>query len=318
MDNELKKVEKWVGNIRLSHKVEAEMERLRPDILKEVHRRMDAEAKEQEIADGKRKRMVRMRQWTVAAAVVLVAMAAWTVWQLQGDGTGPEPVTLACATGTTSEVTLPDGTQVCLNGGTTLTYDNRSFGKAERRVELQGEAFFDVRRNESVPFIVRCSDVQVRVLGTRFNVENYPEESRTSVTLESGKVSMQTDDASEGCVLAPDQQAVYDRTTRQLSKRTVDATEAMAWMEGKMVFSDLPLEEIARKLERRFNVRIVIQDEPLRQSRYNGTFDTGEGWQRILSLLSTMDSQLQYRVSGGTIHLYRKSSEERASDTNIK
>lgn len=304
MNEKDKKIEEWIDHIKLDGKVETELESLRFSILEDVHRKMDAAEKS--------KRFPLKRLLVAASFGLLVAMSVWLAYQFDFLRGNKEMLQMACPLGVKSTVTLPDGTTVLLNGGATLSYASSEYGKKERRVVLDGEAYFDVKRNEDVPFIVSSGVAQVRVLGTRFNVDAYQSDDYVKVTLESGKVSMKVADEKEECVLLPNQQAVYDKKTHKLSRRTVKASEVIAWGNDEMYFNDTPLEEIAKKLERRFNVRIVISSEQLRQVRFNGAFTADDDWARILSFFSTMDNRLNYKKHNGEILIYeaRPSDEE--------
>lgn len=297
MNDQDRKIEKWIDRIKLNHEVNSQMERMRFGILEDIHQRIDAEEKA--------KRFPLKKLWIAASLGLLVALSTWLAYQFDFAPIEEDCVELACPFGVKSTVTLPDGTTVLLNGGTSLAYVSSTFGVKERRVILNGEAFFDVKHNEKVPFIVSSGAAQVKVLGTRFNVEAYRTDECVKVTLESGRVSMKIAEAAEECVLTPNQQAIYDKASHELVHHTVNVNEVVAWRNDEMFFSDTPLEEIVKKLERRFNVHIVIQSEELKKSRYNGAFKAEDDWARILSLFSTMDKRLNYKKENGVILIYQ-------------
>ncbi|MBQ8501732.1 MAG: DUF4974 domain-containing protein [Bacteroides sp.] len=298
MEAEKNRTEEFIARIKLNKQVEAEMEHLRFGILESVHRRI--EAKQSQV---RRQRTT----WMAAASIaLLVGLSAGLMWLLQSGPAQPRLVELTCPLGVKSTLTLPDGTSVLMNGGTRLSYQAEEFGEEERRVWIDGEAFFDVVRNEEAPFIVHGGSTQVRVLGTRFNVESYESDECVKVTLESGRVSMTVDNVAGECLLAPGQQAVYNKQAHKLQRHTADVSEALAWCNDKMVFTDTPLDEIARKLERRFNIRIEIQTEALKQVRYNGAFTANDNWQRILSMLAMMDSRIEYQETNDVIIIRQK------------
>lgn len=297
MNDQEQKIEKWIDRIKLNHAVNSEMEKMRFGILEDIHQRIDAE---------ERTRRFPLKKLYIAASLgLLVALSTWLVYQFDFWHVEQDRVELACPFGVKSTVTLPDGTTVLLNGGTSLAYVSSTFGLKERRVILNGEAFFDVKHNEKVPFIVSSGVTQVKVLGTRFNVEAYHADECVKVTLESGKVCMKIAEAGEECVLVPNQQAIYDKTSHELVRQTVNVNEVVSWRNDEMFFNDTPLEEIVKKLERRFNVHIVIQSEELRKSRYNGAFTAEDDWERILSLFSTMDKRLNFKKENGMILIYQ-------------
>ena len=284
----------FLRHVKLDSKVEKGMEEMRMDILEKVHRRIEVEARSRRVKE----------RWLVAASLaLLLVFSGWLA--LQTDFLRlPHIEEFSALPGHQTTVTLPDGTVVMLNGGTRLTYDTKAFGRKIREVSLNGEAFFEVTKNKEVPFIVNNGEAQVKVLGTSFNVEGYSTDAAIRVTLASGKVSMRIADTSDDCVLEPGQQAVYMKPEHRLVRRQVKVDEVTAWREGEMYFDDLSLEEIARRLTRRFGVPVVIRSEALKQSRYNGAFTSKEDLERILSFLSLMDVRLHYEKKDGTIWIY--------------
>lgn len=297
MNDKDKIIEEWIDHIKLDRKVETGLESMRFCILEDVHRKINT--------DIKARRFSLTKLMVAASFGLLITLSAWLAYQLDFLHTNEKLVEMACPLGVKSTVTLPDGTTVLLNGGAKLTYAASSFGKNERRVTLDGEAFFNVKRDEKAPFFVNSGLTQVKVLGTRFNVDAYQSDDYVKVTLESGKVSMKVADRKEECVLLPNQQAVYDKRTNKLTRQMVNVSEVIAWGNDEMYFNDTPLEVIARKLERRFNVHIVIQSEELKQVRYNGAFTADDDCERILSFLSTMDNRLSYKRQNGEILIYK-------------
>jgi ferric-dicitrate binding protein FerR (iron transport regulator) len=195
------------------------------------------------------------------AAVAALTIGLWTVWQNR-DNTKRQPeeelfTTVETPSGQRTKIILPDGSSVWLNAQTKLTYPNR-FSKENRQVKLEGEAFFEVISDAEHPFTVSSELMNVRVLGTRFNVHAYREETST-VTLIKGRVEIVTPDSS--LTLKPDYQAAVSKTQGiTVSKGTPDVC---AWTDGEFFYLNKPLKEIAADLERRFNVSIRITDETL-------------------------------------------------------
>ncbi len=154
------------------------------------------------------------------------------------------------------KVILSDGTQVWLNAGSELIYPTRFSGKS-RAVHLTGEAFFDVTKGET-PFEVRTSHAVVKVLGTRFDVSAYPDDSRTQVVLERGRVDVRT--ANENYSLVPNDRFVIDNETLGVRIDSVDASGYGAWTQGEFVFQNEPIASIAKKLTRWYNVPFVAEE----------------------------------------------------------
>ncbi|MBN1819520.1 MAG: FecR family protein [Prolixibacteraceae bacterium] len=196
------------------------------------------------------------------------------------------------STGMQSKFTLPDGSQVWLNSSTTLKYP-LVFGDY-REVELSGEAFFDVQKKENLPFILKMNKINIEVVGTSFNVLNYSEESQTEITLKSGKIKLFSgnySDKKEITTMEPGQRAVYVDSLRKVFIDDVEVIKYTAWMEGKLIIDD-PMDEVVRKLNRWFNVDMILQDKSLHEYIYKATFED-ETLDQVLELLK-LSAPIEY------------------------
>lgn len=170
------------------------------------------------------------------------------------------------------KVILPDGTGVWLNAASTLRYSTKVGILAERWVELQGEAYFEVAKLKDQPFRVRTKGQEIEVLGTHFNVSRYPEEPSTKTTLLEGSVrirpmsSFVAGKIRKGVLLKPRQQAILNDHSIQV--REVDPEEAVAWKNGFFRFDDEKLEGIMGKIARWYDVEVIYKDASLRQERF--------------------------------------------------
>lgn len=191
--------------------------------------------------------------------------------------------------GSKSKLVLPDSTVVWLNAGSKLTY-NEDFGVDNRNTVLSGEAFFEVKKS-SIPFIIETNAVKIKVLGTAFNVKSYPNEKTTETALIHGSVEITLNQRpGEKFILKPHEKLVVSNEPAQatavrekkepivvLSSLTHSETDQSiletSWVENKLVFQNETFEELAKKLERWFNVSIEIKDEKLAAARLTGTFD---------------------------------------------
>lgn len=199
--------------------------------------------------------------------------------------------------GTRSKIQLPDGTTVHLNSGSKLVFPTEFCGDT-RKVELVGEAFFDVRPDPNKPFIVKTKAINIRVLGTSFNLKAYPESNETSTTLVHGKVVMETESAGvskQVAELLPSDRAVYlkDSQSIRLTKEE-DLDKFIAWKDGKLVFFDDPISEVAEKLGIWYNVDVKIGSTSLMKYRFTATF-TDEPIEQVLELLSK-SSPIKYKI----------------------
>lgn len=158
--------------------------------------------------------------------------------------------------GETRQVTLPDGTFAIMNACTRLTYPEK-FNENERQVSLEGEAYFQVTRNEEQPFIISTGNFNVRVLGTAFNVQAYREDEIQSVNVESGKVQIDMPDAMSR--LTANEQILINTKTSNYAKQTVDNEGIAVWRSGLLHFNKAPVTDVINQLERIYNYKIVFE-----------------------------------------------------------
>lgn len=204
-----------------------------------------------------------------------------------------EPVvnTLVVPKGCEYYVELADGTKVWLNAASELSYPV-SFNAVERDVELRGEAYFEVTKSE-VPFVVKTGNMDVRVLGTAFNVMAYADESDVEVTLEEGSVRIHADDKE--ALLSPGQQAVFEKTDSILQVKKVDTEIYTGWRSGEFLFEGESLERVGRKLARWYDMEIVV-DSVLRHRSLNGSLKRYESIREFLDVLElTNEVKVNYR-----------------------
>lgn len=188
-------------------------------------------------------------------------------------------------------VELSDGTKVWLNAASELSYPV-SFNAVERDVELRGEAYFEVTKSE-VPFVVKTGNMDVRVLGTAFNVMAYADESDVEVTLEEGSVRIHADDKE--ALLSPGQQAVFEKTDSILQVKKVDTEIYTGWRSGEFLFEGESLERVGRKLARWYDMEIVV-DSVLRHRSLNGSLKRYESIREFLDVLElTNEVKVNYR-----------------------
>ncbi len=159
--------------------------------------------------------------------------------------------------GKQSSLILPDGTKVWLNSGTTLEYPSK-FDKKRRDISVTGEIYIEVAKNESQPFFVNTTTFAVKVLGTRFNISAYPEETEQSVVLVEGSVEVKTN-SSKKIKLQPDQMLAM--SSGNIKTSTVDVYDYISWKDGLLQFKSKPLYQIVNLLERHYNTQIECSPE---------------------------------------------------------
>lgn len=187
-------------------------------------------------------------------------------------------------------LTLSDGTVVYMNADSKLRFPVK-FDRNLRMVELEGEAYFKVQRNEKVPFIVKTSQISVQVLGTEFNVSAYAEDLVIQTTLVSGAVKVFSEDEKESVILRPGEQAEFSRITHEIQLETVDVSYVTAWKDGRLRFQEKPLFEIMKNVARWYDVEIIYEDEEVKYYPFGCNFNR----------MATIESLLQIFEATGTI-----------------
>ena len=237
------------------------------------------------------------RWYSVAAAVLLIpiiiAGAIWVTHQNQVREIVAEvPVksTLYAPLGSRISFTLPDGTQGWLNSGSSLEY-SLPFN-SNRKIALSGEAWFDVAHDIEHPFEIATGDSKVKVLGTRFNLNAYPDENYLEVVLEEGKVEFTTSGLASEIVMKPNERLVLNAGAIDVNK--TDAYKYAAWKEGKLVFRGDTMDEVARRISRWYNVQVEVVDKELKKYSIRGIFQD-DSLEEVIQYLS-MTSPISYRI----------------------
>lgn len=221
--------------------------------------------------------------WQRTAAILLIPLILTVAYLLASQK--PEKITFQevfAPYGTYTQVSLPDDSKVWLNAGSSLRYPTR-FEKGSREVSLQGEAYFEVESDRKNPFIVHTSHVDVRATGTAFNVEAYPKDSISAITMVRGKLGVTMNHESQ-IGLLPGERASFNKNTLQCRIVKTDPYKWYAWKDGLMVFRDDPLEYVFKRLGQTFNVEIVVMDKEIANQLYRATFRE-ESLSEILRLL---------------------------------
>ncbi len=191
--------------------------------------------------------------------------------------------------GKRSNIELSDGTKVWLNSGSKLIYPV-VFAENKREVFLEGEGIFDVSHNKNKPFYVIAKDHEIQVLGTVFNVSNYSNEGSIETTLKSGSVQINYKGDSflrrnESVKIKPGTSAKYNKTTKQISSKTVDVSNYFSWREGLFIFKKDDLGHIVKRLSRYYNVKISVDDELLAKQTFTGSLDLKENIDQVLEAI---------------------------------
>lgn len=215
--------------------------------------------------------------------------------------------TLTIPYGQRFSLQLSDGTLVYLNAGTTLKYPV-SFRGAQRQVYLEGEAYFEVAKDKTHPFIVQTDDMNIGVLGTHFNVSNYSEDDHTEAVLAEGSICLfnqgQSFDPKTNMLVRPGEKASFDRSTKKIQKTPVATETYISWVRGELYFHNLTFAQICRKMERKYNVVIENRDTQLASERFNASFSDVP----VLKVLGYFNEirPIDYRISGNKLIIQKK------------
>ena len=244
--------------------------------------------------------------WRYAAVVaIIIAVGCISYWQGEVNVKDTfADISVEAPLGSKTKLYLPDGTLVWLNAGSRMTY-SQGFGVDNRKVELEGEGYFEVKRNEKIPFFVKTKDLQLQVLGTKFNFRDYPEDHEVVVSLLEGKVGLNNLLREEKeAVLSPDERAVLNKANGRLTVESVTASNASQWADGYLFFDEELLPDIAKELERSYNVKIHIANDSLKTFRFYGNFVRREqNIQEVLEALASTE-KMQYKIEERNITIY--------------
>lgn len=226
--------------------------------------------------------------------IVYTSIVTYNNWKEENRGVTWQ--TIVTKQGMQNELDLPDGSHVWLNSGSVLKYPVK-FARNIREIKVTGEALFKVYHDKNHPFIVNTGKMNIEVLGTTFNVVNYPADHTIEVVLAEGKVNLFSgsyDKKTDIGILEPGQRAVFDVEKNQLMISNVEVDKYLAWKDGKLIFADDPMAEVAKKLGRWFNADIIVEDPEINSYLYTAKFHT-ETLKQVLELLK-FSSPIEYKT----------------------
>lgn len=286
---------------------------------------VEEEQQQQELVPpSKAFRFLKVASW--AAAIVGISLAIW-IWSINDTKPQQQANEVIAKKGSKTRTLLPDGSIVWLNAGSSITYDPDFTGNT-REVTLQGEAFFDIIKQPQRPFIVHAGDINIRVLGTAFNVKSYAEEPTIETTLIRGLVQITNASGKNGkpIYLHPNQKIVLPKTgsvqasptnTTPPQQQSVVAKAAAivyldsslkeserletAWIYNRLEFRGDRFDELAKKLERWYNITLHFEDEQVRNLVFNGSLENETVQQAFQAL--TVAVPFQFEVKGNDIYI---------------
>jgi ferric-dicitrate binding protein FerR (iron transport regulator) len=244
-----------------------------------------------------------------AAALLIPLLTAGIIYSLSQHQPAENQLETIAPRGQKSQIRLSDGTKVWLNSETKIRYPG-VFNGGSRDVYLEGEAFFDVTKNSRQPFIVHVSGLDVKVLGTRFNVKAYPDENEIETSLFEGKVSLLREDpvgkGIEETSVSPGESYVYDLKSRRLQTRRFAEEEINGWKKNQLIFKDDAFSNLVRKVERWYDVDIVYDEKLFSDRLLTVELYEGERIERLMEIIS-LTLSVDYRYENEKIFLTPKS-----------
>lgn len=239
-----------------------------------------------------------MRKWSVAVTIIIILGGVAWVWNDDDESAG-KAATLSNVQVTKSTerseyqyLLLPDSTEVWLNAASTLEFPER-FNRNKREVVLKGEAFFDVKHADKVPFIIYTGDVSTEVLGTAFNIKAYPDMEKITVSVKRGKVKVNYEQ-KQVALLTVGQQVSINQKGRSVSEKPVKENEAAAWQEGKLIYDDYMIGDIILDLERVYNKKVEVEVGGVETLRISTSFKRDQGIEKALEVLCRLtDTELE-------------------------
>ena len=196
-------------------------------------------------------------------------------------------------------LTLSDGTRAWLNSETSIQYPV-VFGAKERRVFIQGEAYFEVAKDAKKPFTVQFMSSSVTVFGTSFNIRAYPEEKQSQTTLAEGSVRIYSPGSS--ILLKPGEQAEVNALSGEMVKKEVEVKTFTSWKDGRFVFEQEPLENIMRTLERWYDIRVIFRDEGAKRISLSGNLKRYGDFSQVMNMLQ-MTGDVRFELHGNDVYI---------------
>lgn len=234
---------------------------------------------------NRKRKLILLNFIRYAAIVIFVFALSWLIQRVYLKENNQQLVynTVSVPAGQRASLRLSDGTKVWLNSRSVFSYPS-NFSQKERKVKLEGEAYFEVSKNKKKPFIVSARSFDVKVLGTVFNLSTYKEFEESSVSLVEGRVEVEFDGRSKtDYILSPNHTLNYKKGKVQIS--VFDTNDSFIWKDGIYSFSNVSLSEIMKKMSVYYNVKIVIANPKLSASVYTGKFRQNSSVDEILSII---------------------------------
>ncbi|MBD3591951.1 FecR family protein [Bacteroides sp. GM023] len=239
--------------------------------------------------------------YKVAATILLPVCLALATYLFVGNinKVSQDPFMVAVDYGQKANITLPDGTKVWLNSATHLSYD-AEYNKEERKIYLDGEAYFEVAKNKEKRFVVCCNDLEIEALGTTFDVKGYSDDLSVTTLLAEG--SVRVSNQTSATLLKPGEKVEYHKGNRTFTKSVIpDIREIDFWRKNMLIFNSASLADIATTLERMYGVKVVFDSEKLKNVPFSGTI-RNSSLHNVFYIIS-LTYPLTYKLEGDTVRI---------------
>lgn len=271
------------------------------------------------------------KKWMAAAGIILIAGASFFIFKSNRFTAHNELVLqqnlnkISTQPGSKTKVQLPDGTQVWLNANSQLLFNSENFGKEERTVNLTGEAFFDVTKNEKIPFVIHAGVVNITVKGTAFNVKAYPKQKEIETTLIRGLIEITTrHDPERKIVVKPNEKIIIPSeviveedskagssenslyTISRLQKNEKRVLSEIVWIKDNLEFDNQTFQDLSPQLESWFSVNIHFGDKAIKQRRFSGSIEK-ETLEQTLSAMQ-ISFPFKYYITGNDVWINQKNN----------
>lgn len=247
-----------------------------------------------------------------AAILFLVVASNFMVYRLMNETPTQEPIVyqeIVVPRGNRMKLVLPDSTSIWLNNETKLRYAS-NFSASNREVELSGEAYFNVHHDAKHPFIVKVGTQRIKVLGTRFSVNAYPEDNFIETSLVSGSVAFESNRKINGKSefrLEPGYSLFYDKQNNSISTQKIQSSYFQYWENGVYAFKDESFESLSLKIKRIFNVEVIFADEFLKKKTYTGTININDNiFVFMEAIRRTSVEPIEYKFNKNIIYVKLK------------
>lgn len=239
----------------------------------------------------------RLNWVTIAAATIALLFTSYFVYDTQLRQ--PEEMSIAVEKGDKSKILLPDGSSIWINATSQISY-NADFNRNNRTVHLDGEAFFDIKNKNGKPFIVKLEQLEIKVIGTQFNVKHYKEEDLIDISLVEGKIDIYDTRKNLVANINPNQKLIFNRSTSKWNIHACDSQLDRLWTDNILKFENATIQEVATKLERWYGVNVKIA--PSNQDFRIGLTIKSESLNETLQLIKTM-IPINYKISGEEVYM---------------